>query len=169
MTQNYEHTFYSVSVDSYFGFSEGRLRYRTVYWEEEVHNADYQDNPVVNFTSSSVAYTRVLEHKHFAPWEDHDQTIVFREFSKKTEEDDIPYYPVRLDADKAILNKYIERASSERNTSFIGRLGTYRYLDMDQVIAESKAFAQDFLTATSEERLSTKYRFSADPFSQAKK
>ncbi|HEV2047549.1 MAG TPA: UDP-galactopyranose mutase, partial [Chthoniobacterales bacterium] len=92
-----------------------------------------------------VGYTRIHEHKHFAPWEQHDNTVYFTEYSKETEPDDLPYYPKRLSADVDLLQKYIQLAESEKAASFMGRLGTYRYLNMDQVIGESLDFAGRFL------------------------
>ena len=99
----------------------------------------------MNYPGLDVAYTRVHEHKHFAPWEQHEKTVYFREFSKETEQEDVPYYPKRLSADVDLLQKYIRLAESEKATSFLGRLGTYRYLNMDEVIGESLDFAAQFL------------------------
>ena len=82
-------------------------------------------------------FTRLHEHKHFAPWETHERSIAFREFSKETELEDDPFYPKRLAADLACLGKYTELARQEPKVTFMGRLGTYRYLDMDQIIGEA--------------------------------
>ena len=82
-------------------------------------------------------HTRVTEHKHFAPWEDHDATICFREFSRECGPDDTPYYPIRLVQEKALLNDYVAAARAETGVTFLGRLGTYRYLDMDVTIREA--------------------------------
>src|SRR5690606_37027121 len=77
------------------------------------------------------------EHKHFAQWEQHDRTICYREYSRQAGEHDIPYYPVRLADDMPLLTKYLDAARAERGVSFVGRLGTYRYLDMDVTIGEA--------------------------------
>lgn len=99
----------------------------------------------MNYPGLEVPYTRIHEHKHFAPWEQHDKTIYFTEQSKETGPDDPPYYPKRLPADLDLCQKYVKLAESVKGTSFLGRLGTYRYLNMDQVIGESLDFAAKFL------------------------
>jgi UDP-galactopyranose mutase len=101
----------------------------------------------MNFCDEEVPYTRIAEHKHFTPWEQHEETIYFKEFSKETEETDIPYYPKRLEADKELLKKYRNEADVLTNVSFLGRLATYRYMDMHHVIGEALQFADDFLKA----------------------
>jgi UDP-galactopyranose mutase len=116
-----------------------------VYWDKLTAEGDYQGNPVINYTELSEPYTRVHEHKHFAPWEKHDKTVVFTEFSKETEPNDTPYYPKRLTADLVMLNKYRELAANETNVTFVGRLATYRYLDMHMVIPEALGVARDYL------------------------
>ncbi|WP_005036348.1 UDP-galactopyranose/dTDP-fucopyranose mutase family protein [Holophaga foetida] len=152
MRQEAEHVFFSGALDQFYGLCEGRLGYRTVFWESENHEGDVQGTAVINHTRLDVPWTRVLEHKHFAPWETHTRTRVSREYSKETGEGDIPYYPKRLEADQTILRRYMERAGHERGVSFIGRLGTYRYLDMHQVVAESLAFSKTWLHAKAEGR-----------------
>ena len=147
MAAGYRHVFFSGPLDEFYGHAEGRLGYRTVYWTRERHSGDYQGNAVINYTDQATPYTRVHEHKHFAPWERHADTLVFREFSKETGADDIPYYPKRLSADKDILARYVARAEAETRVSFIGRLATYRYVDMHQVIAEALDFAAAWLAA----------------------
>jgi len=150
MGQDAEHVFFSGALDAFYGFREGRLGYRTVHWEAETLEGDFQGNAVINYPGLEVPWTRVLEHKHFAPWESHPRTLVFREFSKETLEGDTPYYPKRLPEDRRILARYLERASRETRVSFIGRLGTYRYLDMHQVVAETLSFSRDWLRAKAE-------------------
>ena len=164
MEADYDHTFYSGSIDSYFDYEKGRLSYRTVFFEKEEHEGDFQGNPVINYTSSKVPYTRIHEHKHFAPWENHEKTVVFTEYSKTTEKTDVPYYPVRLKNDMELLKEYLDLAIEERPVSFIGRLGTYRYLDMDQVIAESLSFAERLAEAKVEDWAKAEFRFGKDPF-----
>jgi UDP-galactopyranose mutase len=144
-TERGDHLFYTGPLDAFFSFRFGRLGYRTVNFERSDARGDFQGCAVVNYPGSNVAYTRIHEHKHFAPWEQHEQTVYFTEFSKETEPDDLPYYPKRLSADIDLLKKYIQLAESEKATSFLGRLGTYRYLNMDQVIGESLDFAARFL------------------------
>lgn len=137
----FDHVFYSGPIDAYYGFSLGRLRYRTVTFEKVSAEGDYQGAAVINYTDINVPYTRVHEHKHFTPWETHERTVAFREYSKETEPQDVPYYPLRLTEDTTLLEAYEDLARQETKVSFIGRLGTYRYLDMDQVIGEALDFS----------------------------
>ncbi len=135
------HTFFTGAIDSYFGFSEGRLGYRTVTFESIEAEGDYQGNPVINYPETTVPWTRIHEHKHFAPWENHARTVAFREFSKETTPEDLPYYPKRLTADKQLLSRYRQKALSEPAVTFLGRLATYRYMDMETVIGEALVLA----------------------------
>lgn len=147
MNSHFDHVFYSGPLDAYFDFKLGRLGYRTIYFEKELYDGpDFQGNPVINYCEETVPYTRVHEHKHFTPWESHEQSIYFKEYSKETEPTDIPYYPKRLNADKILLKKYRELAEREKNVTFIGRLGTYRYMDMHHVIDEALKISSLFVT-----------------------
>jgi len=141
---SYSHIFFTGPLDAFFRYKYGRLGYRTVTFEPFYAQGDYQGAAVVNYCDESVKFTRITEHKHFAPWEQHEKTICFREFSKETAEDDIPYYPRRLAADKDLLLRYRQEAELLKNVSFLGRLATYRYMDMHHVIAESLSFAEKF-------------------------
>lgn len=144
---NFDYVFYSGAIDGYFSFQLGRLGYRTIYFESEVFNGpDYQGNPVINYCQESVPYNRIHEHRHFAPWENHTSSIYFREYSKETAAEDIPFYPKRLARDVALLIKYRALAEAEPNVSFVGRLGTYRYMDMHHVIQESLDMAGRFMS-----------------------
>jgi UDP-galactopyranose mutase len=145
MAGDYEHVFYSGPIDTWFGHSEGRLGYRTLDFVPERHRGDYQGNAVINYCDENVPWTRISEHKHFSPWESHESTVIFKEYSRFCEENDIPYYPIRLAKEKSQLKRYIEMASEERNMTFVGRLGTYRYLDMHITIGEALDVAERFL------------------------
>jgi len=134
---SFDHVFYTGPIDSWFDYDDGKLGYRTLDFEKEYHKGDYQGCAVMNYGDLSTPYTRITEHKHFAPWEEHSDTVIFKEFSRECLDNDIPYYPIRLVNEKKILKKYIERAKKEKKVSFLGRLGTYRYLDMDVTIAEA--------------------------------
>ena len=90
-------------------------------------------------------YTRITEHKHFMPWETHSGTICYREFSRDCAPGDIPYYPIRLAEEKTLLARYVDLARQESNQTFAGRLGTYRYLDMDVTVREALETADGFL------------------------
>jgi UDP-galactopyranose mutase len=147
---DFAHVFYSGPMDAYFGYSLGRLQYRTLRFERSATNGDFQGNAVVNYCEESVPFTRIAEHKHFTPWESHEKTVYFREFSSLARPGDVPYYPLRLTGDKALLEKYAELAEQEDGITFIGRLGTYRYLDMHQVIGEALDLSKKCLEATPE-------------------
>ena len=134
---SFDHIIWTGPIDTYFGFEFGRLGYRTLDFVPEVADGDYQGHPVVNYCDTDVPYTRITEHKHFAPWESHDKTIVYREFSRLCGEADTPYYPIRLVKEKEQLLNYVQRARDAKGVTFIGRLGTYRYLDMDVTIHEA--------------------------------
>jgi UDP-galactopyranose mutase len=134
---SFDHMFWTGPIDSYFGYEHGRLGYRTLDFEAEIHDGDYQGCPVLNYCDEDVPFTRITEHKHFAPWESHERTVIYREFSRLCGEKDIPYYPIRLVKEKEQLGQYVEMARREANVTFVGRLGTYRYLDMDVTIFEA--------------------------------
>lgn len=139
LCQKVDHTVYTGAIDRYFDYCEGRLGYRTVYWERETHDGDQQGVACMNYPDPEVPWTRKVEHKHLAPWENHDKTVLFTEYSKESEPADELFYPKRLKRDKQTLLRYQELADREQNVTFLGRLGTYRYLDMDLTIAEALA------------------------------
>ncbi|MFM1839144.1 MAG: hypothetical protein RIS37_410, partial [Actinomycetota bacterium] len=114
---------------------------------QEVHDGDVQGCPVLNYCDESVPYTRITEHKHFAPWEHHDKSVTYTEYSRLCTEADTPYYPIRLVEEKDQLVKYVELARAQRGVTFLGRLGTYRYLDMDVTIHEALNAASGMLEA----------------------
>lgn len=144
---DYDHVFYTGPLDAWYGHIYGRLPYRTLDFEVFRDEGDYQGNAVMNYCDQSVPYTRITEHKHFAPWELHEQTVCYRELSRACGEQDIPYYPIRQNQEMALLSRYLELAKQEQKLTFVGRLATYRYLDMDVTIAEALAVADRFLQA----------------------
>ncbi|TMV09158.1 UDP-galactopyranose mutase [Ruegeria sediminis] len=152
MAREYDHVFYSGPLDGYFNYSIGRLGYRTLDFERFSYAGDYQGCAVMNYADEDVPYTRITEHKHFAPWESHDKSVCYREFSRFAEADDIPYYPIRQVREKALLGKYVELAEQTRGVTFVGRLGTYRYLDMDVTIREALDAARGFLACRADNR-----------------
>ncbi len=143
--RGYQQTFYSGALDAYFDYSCGDLGYRSLRFEEIRGEGDFQGCAVINYCDYDIPYTRITEHKYFAPWEEHDRTIVFREYSFAATRSDIPFYPVRLAADKVKLQKYMQLAQQTAGVTFVGRLGTYRYLDMDQTIHEALRAAEEFI------------------------
>jgi len=132
-------------LDAWFGYDEGHLAYRTLDFEEIRAAGDFQGCSVMNYGDEDVPFTRISEHKHFAPWETHEKTIAFREFSRAAGEGDIPYYPIRLADDQALLDRYLARGRAQEGVSFVGRLATYRYLDMDGIIGEALSAADKLL------------------------
>lgn len=147
---DFAHVFYAGPIDAWFGHSEGRLPYRTLDFEVLRDRGDYQGNAVVNYCDQTQPYTRITEHKHFSPWEQHDATILYKEYSRQCEDRDIPYYPIRLARDKQQLERYVVIARQEHNVTFVGRLGTYRYLDMDVTIHEALLTADKFLASAAD-------------------
>lgn len=145
MRSEVAHCIYTGPLDAFFDFSEGRLGYRTVFWERTDGEGDAQGCAVMNYPSVKVPFTRIHEHKHFTPWESHDKTVTFTEYSKETEPGDDPFYPKRLAEDKRKLEKYLERAEALEDVTFLGRLGTYRYLDMDLTILEALQASETLL------------------------
>ena len=146
--ENFDYVFYSGPIDSWFGYEYGRLPYRTLDFEVFRGKGDYQGAAVINYCDQDVPFTRITDHKHFAPWETHEKTIYYREFSRDCGENDLPYYPIRITRHIPILQKYIVLALAESKVIFVGRLGTYRYLDMDVTIMEALKVADAFLSDT---------------------
>jgi len=143
----YSHIFFTGPIDAFFNYKFGRLGYRTVTFEPFYFEGDYQGTAVMNYCDESVKHTRITEHKHFAPWENHEKTICFKEYSKETTGSDIPFYPKRLAVDKKLFSLYRTEAEKLQNVSFLGRLATYRYMDMHHVIDEALHFADKFKEA----------------------
>ncbi len=130
-------TVYTGQVDAFFGFRLGHLSWRTVYFEDEVHDTDnYQGNAVVNYTSHDRPFTRIIEHKFFEieRTADTPQTLISKEFSTEWKPGMDPYYPVNDAQNTALYAQYQALAQAEENVIFGGRLGLYRYYDMDDCI-----------------------------------
>lgn len=145
----FDHVFYSGPIDAWFNYVYGCLSYRTLDFKILRDDGDYQGNAVINYCDDDVPYTRITEHKHFAPWESHEKTVCYMEYSRDCGENDIPYYPIRLAGEMTQLAKYEALAQKEADVTFVGRLGTYRYLDMDMSIDESLKISAKFLKETS--------------------
>jgi UDP-galactopyranose mutase len=141
----FDHIFYTGPIDAFFNYKHGRLSYRTVSFERFEADGDFQGASQINYCDEDIPYTRICEHKHFTPWETHEKTVYFKEYSKETGPDDVPYYPKRLAGDITILNKYEEEKDALKNVSFLGRLATYRYMDMHHVIGEALDLAERFV------------------------
>lgn len=141
----YKHVFYSGPIDEWFDCSEGRLGYRTLDFEEIRSVGDYQGCAVMNYCDEAIPFTRITEHKYFEPWNRYSETIAYKEYSRESRDGDVPYYPIRLVGEKELLGRYAKLALKEKGVSFIGRLGTYRYLDMDVTIAEALNAADAYI------------------------
>jgi len=131
---------YTGALDRYFDYSEGKLGWRTLDFEEEVVEVgDFQGTPVMNYADEDVPFTRIHEFRHFHPERDYpdDKTVILREFSRFAEDDDEPYYPINTPQDREMLLRYREKAKAEPGVLFGGRLGTYQYLDMHMAIASA--------------------------------
>ena len=125
---------YTGTVDSYFDHCFGNLEYRNVRFDTEILDTNnYQGNAVVNYTDSDTPYTRIIEHKHFV-FGAQEKTVISREYSVEWKPGDEPYYPVNNEKNNALYEKYKALADNEKNVIFGGRLGEYRYYDMDKVI-----------------------------------
>ncbi len=140
------HLFWSGALDDFFQGSLGRLGYRTLDFERFTDTGDHQGCAVMNYADRDVPWTRITEHKHFAPWESHAGTVCYRETSRPAGPGDVPYYPVRLVDERALLAEYVALADRKPGVTFVGRLGTYRYLDMDVTIREALDTATAFLS-----------------------
>ena len=132
---------YTGPIDAYFGYSLGTLEYRSVRFETEMLDIpNYQGNAAVNYTDRDTPWTRIIEHKWFEFGKDEDgndipKTVISREYSSEWKPGDEPYYPVNDERNSGLYKKYKALADREENVIFGGRLGEYKYYDMDAVIA----------------------------------
>ena len=128
---------YTGAIDEFFDYQLGHLQYRTVRFEDEVLDTDnWQGVAVVNYTGDTEAFTRIIEHKHFTfgHGQTPDKTVISREYPTEWTPGMEPYYPVNDERNSALFQQYQELAKSRPDVIFGGRLGNYRYYDMDQVI-----------------------------------
>lgn len=129
-----EKTVYTGEIDKFYGYDLGVLEYRAVRFETEILDTpNYQGVAVVNYTDREIPYTRIIEHKHFEKSES-DKTVISKEFSSEWNVGEEPYYPINNDKNNSLYKKYEERASKDKRVIFGGRLGTYKYYDMDKVV-----------------------------------
>ena len=127
-------TVYTGQIDEFFDYQLGVLEYRSVRFETEVlDKPNYQGNAVVNYTDKEVPYTRIIEHKHFE-FGKQPKTVISREYSSEWKKGDEPYYPVNDEKNTKLYEQYVELAKSRPDVIFGGRLGAYKYFDMDKVI-----------------------------------
>lgn len=139
-------------IDAYYGYRLGTLEYRSVRFETELlDQPNFQGNAAVNYTDRETPWTRIIEHKWFQFGKDDEgrelpKTVISREFSSEWKPGDEPYYPVNDEKNGALYMQYRELADREEKVIFGGRLGEYRYYDMDAVIASALAMAQKLLS-----------------------
>lgn len=140
---------YTGAIDAYFGYKLGTLEYRSVRFETEVLDMpNFQGNAAVNYTDADTPWTRIIEHKWFefgkdADGNDLDKTVISREYSSEWKPGDEPYYPVNDEKNGALYQEYKKLAEQEHHVIFGGRLGEYKYYDMDQVIAAALARTEE--------------------------
>ena len=143
---------YTGPIDAYFGYALGALEYRSVRFEHELlDKPNFQGNAAVNYTDAETPYTRIIEHKWFTFGKDEEgrdlpQTIISREYSSEWHPGDEPYYPVNDDKNSALYERYKALGQQEQKVLFGGRLGEYKYYDMDAVIAAALEAAARELT-----------------------
>jgi UDP-galactopyranose mutase len=130
---------YTGAIDQFFNYCHGKLEWRTSTFESEIHDfPDYQGTSVMNYANHEIPYTRIHEFKHYHPERSStNKTITYTEYSKFVEDKDEPYYPVATPANMTIFKKYQKEAEKLKNIIFGGRLGSYKYLDMDDAVAEA--------------------------------
>ncbi len=135
---------YTGMIDEYFDYCLGELEYRSLRFEEEyLPDCDnYQGNAVVNYTERQVPYTRIIEHKHFE-FGSQPSTVITREYPAKWQKGDEPYYPVNDERNSKLYGEYLALADKEKNVLFGGRLGQYKYYDMDKVIGAALEMVKD--------------------------
>ena len=140
-----DHILFTGKIDEYYDYRFGKLEWRTVRFEEEIHDMpNYQGNAVMNFTDADVPYTRVIEHKHFEMFGDEvyqcPKTVISREYSSEWKEGMEPYYTVNDKRNNDIYLQYKELAEQEENVSFGGRLAEYKYYDIAPIIEKVLCF-----------------------------
>lgn len=126
-------------IDEFYNYQFGKLEYRTVKFEKEIHDcSNYQGNAVVNYTEKEIPYTRIIEHKHFEMFgtevEECPKTVISKEYSTEWKDGMEPYYPVNDEKNNTLYNQYKELADKEQNVIFGGRLAEYKYYDMAPII-----------------------------------
>lgn len=132
-------------IDAYFGYKLGALNYRSVRFETEIlEESNYQGVAVVNYTERDIPYTRIIEHKHFE-YGKQDKTVISKEYPSEWKLGEEPYYPVNDAENTALYEQYRKLAQQQINVIFGGRLGSYKYYDMDKVVAEALTVATNEL------------------------
>lgn len=147
--ETFRHIFYTGPLDQYFAHRAGRLKYRTLDFEEVRTMKDYQGTAVINYADRNVAWTRATEHKYLSPRQpvENGPSVSYLEKARDCMPNDIPYYPLHMANDRAMLRNYVEMANAIKGVTFLGRLGSYAYLDMDGAIKRAMEVARHAVTA----------------------
>lgn len=142
----FEKVLYTGMIDQFYEYCYGELAYRSLRFETEYleDEDNYQGNAVVNYTEREVPYTRIIEHKHFE-FGTQKGTVITREYPKEWSGGDEPYYPVNDKHNSELYEKYAQRAAQEKNVLFGGRLGQYKYYDMDKVVRAALTMVEEQL------------------------
>lgn len=142
----FEKVLYTGMIDQFYEYCYGELAYRSLRFETEYleDEDNYQGNAVVNYTEREVPYTRIIEHKHFE-FGTQKGTVITREYPKEWSREDEPYYPVNDQHNSELYEKYAQRAAQEKNVLFGGRLGQYKYYDMDKVVRAALTMVEEQL------------------------
>lgn len=129
-------------IDQYYAYQYGQLEYRSLRFETEVLDLEnYQGNSVVNYTEREIPYTRIIEHKHFE-FKTGPKTVITKEYPDNWDSSKEPYYPMNDNKNNALYEKYRKLAANDKNVIFGGRLGQYKYYNMDQVIKQALQICQ---------------------------
>jgi UDP-galactopyranose mutase len=147
LASRFLHTIYTGPIDGWFAHAFGCLSYRTLDFRVLRAKGTFQGVAQVNYCDLSVPWTRIIEHKHFTPWERHAATVYVVETSRDQRAGDIPYYPLRLAGDEPLVSRYFAEARMSPGVTFVGRLATYRYIDMDVAVAEALSAARTVVEA----------------------
>ena len=141
-----EKIIFTGQIDKYYDYKFGELEYRSLKFETEIlEEENYQGNAVVNYTEYEIPYTRIIEHKHFEFDTITPKTVVTREYPDTWTKEKEPYYPINNDKNNELYEKYAKLAENDDKVIFGGRLGEYKYYDMDKVILEALKYAKTYI------------------------
>ena len=137
---NYEKLVFTGPIDAFFDYKLGYLEYHSVRFETIILDmSDYQGNSVINYTDRGTPYIRIIEHKHFE-FGKQEKSIISREYSSEWKPGDEPYYPINDEKNSSLYSRYTELSKEYPNVIFGGRLGEYKYYDMDKVIEKALSY-----------------------------
>ena len=135
MQKSTKYTVFTGKIDEFFKYKYGNLQYRSLRFETEVLDGDFQGNSIINYTNKNIPYTRIVEHKHFT-FKESSKTVITKEYPENWDEKKEAFYPINDQKNQEIYNKYKQKAE-QSNVLFGGRLAEYKYYDMHQIIASA--------------------------------